>query len=139
MAKFPRRTILNLQIVPSEGCDYAALIRKIMALAVHYDCHEHIYFTSECSCVLKAAAEVAPEVSRCLLGADVAAAQELGCARIQVCSCCAGTEIIAAAHEAGLKVNAVASGEAAKTWLSAGADCILTGAYLTDTRALGVK
>lgn len=139
MARFPRRTILNLHILPSEGCDYAALISKIMTLAVHYDCHEHIYFTSECKCVLKAAAEAAPEAARCLIGTDVAAAAELGCNRVQLCTECVSEGVIAKAHEAGLKVNVVASGEAAKTWLAAGADCILTNAYLADSRVLGIK
>lgn len=141
-AAFPRRTIFNLHIQSrQQGLAYQALIGRIMDLAVHYDCAEHLYFSSEDPAALVAAAEVAPMVERCLICQKngpyrdtlVQRAKELGCQRIQTVAEYLTPEQIQRAKQAGIRCNLYSADDPlqAKSWLDKGIDCILTDNYQT--------
>lgn len=147
-AAFPRRTVFNLHIqVERETEDYRPLIRRILQLAVRYDCAEHIYFSSEDAAVLAAAAEVAPDVERCLICQEdgpfaqdlVEAAGKLGCTRIQTIGAYLTEEQIQKAKTARIRCNLFSAENPAqaRVWLDKGVDCILTDHYLTVSTGLG--
>ena len=143
LAAFPRRTVFNLHIPAEPGMDPRDLIRQVMALANRYDCPEHIYFSSEDAGVLKAAAEEAPAVERCLIGwrdAVVQTAAALGCGRIQLAAADLTDERIREVKAAGIRcsLSSAENPEEAGVWLNRGVDCILTDHYLTVSLGLGV-
>lgn len=149
LAAFPRRTVFNLHIQAEQSrSDYRVVIRKVMELAGRYDCAEHIYFSSEDAAVLKATAEEAPQVERCLICQEngpyrenlVEAAAELGCGRIQTVGAYLTEDRIGKAKAAGIRCNLFSSENPADAgaWLRKGVDCILSDNYLTVSLGLGV-
>ena len=147
---FPRRTIFNLHVKPLDNVtDYRPMIRQIVELAKRYDCTEHFYFASESVAVLEAALEVAPEIDRCALmpeTLDVFPAEVLEwaiqyqCTRFQSLSGYITEDVIARAHERGIRYNLFYADdpETAKDWLEKGVDVILTDNYLVVSQGIGL-
>lgn len=149
-AAFPRRTIFNLHIqAERETEDYRPLIRRILRLARRYDCVEHIYFSSEEASVLIDAAEVAPDVERCLICQEngpytqnlVEEAEKLRCARIQTIGAYLTDEQIQKAKAAKIRCNLFSAEDPteASVWFAKGVDCILTDNYLTVSTGSGKR
>ena len=143
-AAFPGRTVFQLHIPAQKGMeDYSPLIRNIMKLAGRYDCADHFYISSEEPAVLEAAAKVAPNVERCLIGRGAELteqAKQLGCGRIQTEQAYMNEQLLARAKAEKLRCNLVAADTAAaKDWLRKGVDCILGEAYLQLSRELGIQ
>jgi glycerophosphoryl diester phosphodiesterase len=137
-ATFPQRAIFNLRIQPDgTSADCRSLIRTILELAGRYDCLDHIYFSSEDHAVLAIAAELAPDVERCLIFRDeqepVEAALKLGCTRIQTTAAYLTDNLIRQVKAANIRCNLHLANDPAQAenWLSKGIDCILTENFLT--------
>jgi len=142
-AAFPRRAVFQLHIPGDEaGEAYGPLIRKIRALAERYDCAQHYYIASASAPVLQTAAEVSPDVDRCLILRDgqdpVEAAKGFGCRRVQFPGTQADPAWLRKAKEANLLCNLTdpEDGAQAACWLDMGADCVLTDRYLAVSSGL---
>jgi len=132
-AAFPRRTVFALQIAAQPGIeDYRPMIRRIVDLAGHYDCPEHFYIASTSEQVLKAAAELAPHVERCLVstgGDPVSQAGKLGCSRIRILSEALTDALLEKSRSAHIRVVISVDGNQKEKWIQRGADCILTDSF----------
>lgn len=148
---FPRRTIFNLHVKPLENVsDYRPMIREIVEMAKKYDCADHFYFASEGPEILKAALEVAPEIERCALTPEtgtvttemiLGTALQYKCTRLQALREYMTDELIAKAHQAGIRCNLFYADDPvdARQWLDKGVDTILTDNYLSVHLGTGLR
>ena len=141
LREFSCRTVMNIHIKTS--ADPSFVLReewlvRIVALVRQYDCEKHMYFMSGDDAVLGYLQKNAPDLPRCCgygknhADDQVVRGLRYGCSKIQVFKDCFTPELIARAHDNGMKVTAFFADtpQKAKWYLDQGADTILTNDYL---------
>lgn len=138
---FSCRTVMNIHIKTSTPPSFilrGEWLDRIVSLVRRYGCEKHMYFMSGDDAVLAYLQENAPDLPRCCgYGKNRAEDQVVrglryGCTKIQLFLDRFAPEMIARAHENGMKVTAffADTAEKAKWYLDQGADTILTNDYL---------
>ena len=138
LKKFACHTVMNIHIKTVNNlCEYdPETLKKIIALIDKYDCRKHVYFTSGNDNVLRLAAELAPDICRCVAAgsapeAQVERALKYKCRKIQLFKGKFDQKMIDKAHENGIICNVFWSNEPEETkeFLAMGIDTVLTDDY----------
>ena len=145
LQKFACHTVMNIHLkTVSNQCEYdRETMRKILALIDKYDCRKHVYFMSGNDHVLELAAEMAPDICRCVGGGDapwemVERALKYGCKKIQLFKGYFDQAMIDKARANGIICNVFWSDdvEEAKRYLAMGIDTVLTNDYHTISQII---
>lgn len=138
LAKFACHTIMNVHLkTVSNQCEYdPEALGKIIGLIDKYDCRKYVYFMSGNDNLLRLAAEMAPDICRCVGGGDapwdmVERAIQYDCKKIQLLKGYFNQEMIDKAHQNGIICNVFWSDdpEETKKYIEMGIDTILTNDY----------
>lgn len=145
LQKFACHTIMNIHIKTiSNQVEYdPEALAKIIALVDKYDCRKHVYFTSGNDNLLRLAAEMAPDICRCVGGGDarwelVERALRYDCKKIQLMKGYFNQEMIDKAHANGIICNVYWSDDPreAQEFVAMGIDTILTNDYIRISDAI---
>ena len=138
LRKFSCHTIMNIHIkTPDNKCEYSPeALRKIIELIDKYDCRKYVYFMSGNDNLLRLAAEMAPDICRCVGGGDtpwgmVERAIRYDCKKIQLVKGHFNQQMIDKAHQNGIICNVFWSDDETETrkFIEMGIDTILTNDY----------
>ena len=138
LRKFSCHTIMNIHIkTPDNKCEYSPeALRKIIELIDKYDCRKYVYFMSGNDNLLRLAAEMAPDICRCVGGGDtpwemVERAIRYDCKKIQLVKGYFNQKMIDEAHQNGIICNVFWSDDETETrkFIEMGIDTILTNDY----------
>lgn len=127
LTKFTCHAVFDLDV---SECDDGAL-KEIARLVHDYDCEKYVYFTvREARDGDRVRAALGENARLCLSADDdmraVPLAASRGFTRIRIPSHLVSGESVRRAHDAGLRVNALCTGDEAVSVMKAGADCVLT-------------
>lgn len=142
-SRFPRRTVFDLVLPPfTDAALCEKTVQTVRALALRFDCLDHVCLSSADTEVLKIAERVYGEAPRRFVydgtnGPAVEKALETRCSGLYVPS--VTKELADSAHANGLSVFAPAdSAEEASALFLTGADCIVTAQYLEVRNKTGI-
>ena len=137
LQKLSCHVVMNIHLKPDHPEPYPEeVFRKILDLIDRYDCRKYVYFMTVNPHVLTMAAELAPDIGRCLGFSKknpdmVDMAVEYGCQKIQLFKPYFDQDMIDRAHRNGILCNVFFADEPeeAKRYLDMGIDTILTNDY----------
>ncbi len=134
LKKFAGRVIMNIQPKVKD----AKILEKIVTLVNKYDCKKHVYITASAD-ILQTMKEIAPDISRCLLGGvgDIELAVANGCKKVEFTDGFT-KEAADLAHQNNLicNVSGIRTQEEAYKFLAMGADTIMTGNCIAISQVL---
>ncbi len=145
LKKFAGHVVMNIHVKTLDNhCEYdPECLKKIIALIDKYDCRKHVYFMCGNDNFHRLAAEMAPDITRCMGGGAapweiVERAMKYGCKKVQLFKPYFNQEMIDKAHANGIRCNVFWSDDAEETkkFLDMGIDTILTNDYHTIAEAV---
>lgn len=149
LQKFACTTIMNIHIKDNGQPYDEGILRKIVDLIDQYDCRRHVYFMSGFDDILEKLMRIAPDIHRCAgAGSSIESRMKIvdrairyGCKKVQLFLEYYTPEMIAYAHENGIRCNYFYKDdvEGAREMMALGIDTLLTNDYLKISRALDIK